>query len=450
MTPLGVFEEFRFIVELLCAEFIFVPPAAQRRSRFALRAICGWIFCMGFSLCYFLVVMADEAWVSENLPLQWATYIGWYVVLTVLSLAYMAFCYKLSFGWLLFVGIAGYALQHIEYTLVNEMLALGVAPTLRDSLWLYIPVCAATYAALCVPVAIFFRRKLRELGDVQFAGGVPFLCFYSILLVMLIASAFTAQALFLNGGSTVDGVDSPYYAAAFGDVLNCIFVLIILYAFCCVRERDRRNDIINQLLYDAGEQYRLKKETIDIINGKCHDLKHQIAALRGMPAEEREARLADMEDLIMIYDSSIDLGNEALNVIVTDKMLYCAKNNIRLNVAGSGKDLGFMDTVDIYTLLGNALDNAVESAMRLEDKEKRCIDFSVSEQGEIVLIRTDNFYEGKLTFRDGLPLTGKADVHYHGFGLMSIRKIAEKYGGTVDICAENSVFTLQVVIPMHG
>lgn len=448
MTPLGVFEEFRFIAELLCAEFIFVPPAAQRRSRFALRAVCGWIFCMAFSLVYFLVTMADAAWV-RNMALQWAIYIGWYVMLTVLSLTYTAFCYKLTFGWLLFVGIAGYALQHIEYTLVNEMLALGIAPQLRGSLWLYIPVCAATYAALCAGVAIPFRRKLRELGEVQFAGKVPSLCFYSLLLVMLITSAFTAQSLFLNGGSTVDGVTSPYYAAAIGDVFNCVFVLIILYAFCCVRERDRRNDIINQMLHDAQKQYALKKETIDIINGKCHDLKHQIAALRKMPEEEREARLEDVEKLIMIYDSSIDLGNEALNIIVTDKMLYCAENDVRLNVTGNGRKLGFMDTVDIYTLLGNALDNAVESAMNMRDREKRCIDFSVSEQGEIVLIRTDNFYEGKLTFREGLPLTGKADVHYHGFGMMSIRKIAEKYGGTVDVHAEDSVFTLQVVIPMQ-
>lgn len=448
MTPLAVFEEFRFIAELLCAEFIFTPPAAQRRSRFALRAVFGWIFCMAFSLCYFLIVMADEA-CPPSMPLRWAIYIGWYVLLTVLSLAYMAFCFKLSFGWLLFVGIAGYALQHIEYTLVNEMLALGVYPQIREDLWLYIPVCAVTYAALCAVVAFPFRRKLRELGEVPFAERVPSLCFYSALLVMLIASAFIAQALFLNGGSTVDGVTAPYYAAAVGDVFNCVFVLIILYAFCCVRERDRRNDIINQLLYDAEKQYRLKKETIDIINGKCHDLKHQIAALRKMPEAEREARLADVEKLTMIYDSSIDLGNEALNTIVTDKMLYCAKNDVRLSVAGNGEKLGFMDTVDLYTLLGNALDNAVESAMAMEEKEKRCIDFSVSEQGELVLLRTDNFYEGKLTFRDGLPRTSKEDVHYHGFGMMSIRKIAEKYGGALHVRAEDGVFTLQVVIPMQ-
>ena len=116
--------------------------------------------------------------------------------------------------------------------------------------------------------------------------------------------------------------------------------------------------------------------------------------------------------------------------------------------SGNGKKLRFMDPVDLYTLLGNALDNAVESIVRMEDKDKKVINFSIYEQGEIVLIRTDNYYEGKLLFKDGLPLTSKSNKFYHGFGMDSMRKIVEKYDGSIAVGTEAGIFTLQMVIPV--
>lgn len=215
-----------------------------------------------------------------------------------------------------------------------------------------------------------------------------------------------------------------------------------------MRERDRRNDIINQMLIDSQKQYKFKKETIDIINGKCHDLKHQIGALRRMTKPEQDERIRELEKRIMFYDLSIDTGNEVINTILTERTLYCTENGIRLYTSGSGKKLQFMDPVDIYTLLGNALDNAVESVMRIEDKDRKVINFSISEQGEIVLIRTDNYYEGKIEFKNGMPLTSKSNKFYHGFGMDSMRRIVEKYDGSIAVGTEAGVFTLQMVIPV--
>ena len=442
MTALFVVEEWRFILELICAEFIFVTPSAQKRDHFWLRCAGGIVFCVCFSLLYYFLTLIP----FENFVVRAAAHIGWYSTLTVLSLCLIVFCYHISFGWVLFCGIGGYALQHVEYVAVNEMFALGIFPQINNYIALYVAIIVGTYAALCACAGLLFRRKLRTLGDLPFADNFPSLCFYSLLLVMLIASAFMAQTLFLNNQPKYELV-SPNYTAGIADIFNCVFVLIILYAFCCVRERDRRNDIVNQMLINSKEQYRLKKETIDIINGKCHNLKHQIAALRRMSEEEREERISEIEKRIMFYDFSVDTGNEVINTILAEKMLYCTENGIRLYVSGSGKRLDFMDVVDLYTLLGNALDNAVESVMAINDAQKKIIHFSLSEQGDILFIRTDNYYEGKISFRDGLPLTSKANEYYHGFGMASIRRIVEKYEGSLAIGTDGGIFTLQLVLP---
>ena len=442
MDALFIVEEWRFILELLCAEFIFVTPSARKRPWFVLRAAAGVAVCMAIALLYWFIWEANITVYAVNM----VAHIGWYIFMTACSMVCMVFCYRISPGWLLFCGIAGYALQHVEYVAVNEIFALGICPQILGNVPLYIALIAGTYAAVCVCAALIFRPKLKALGDIPFAKKPVALCFYSLLLAMLIASAFMAQMLFHNGGGKP--VQNPNYIAGIADIFNCVFVLIIMYASLNVRERDRRNDIINQMLIASAESYRVKKETIDIINSKCHDLKHQIGALRTLSPEEQQSRIDEIEKRIMFYDLSVDTGNEVINTMIAEKMLYCTENNIRLYVSGNGKKLGFMDTVDLFTLLGNALDNAVESVMRFNSGDRRVINFAMEEQGDIMLIRMDNYYEGEISFVNCLPRTSKGDNYYHVFGLSSIRKIAEKYDGGISIGTDGGIFTLQIVLPV--
>ena len=71
------------------------------------------------------------------------------------------------------------------------------------------------------------------------------------------------------------------------------------------------------------------------------------------------------------------------------------------------------------------------------------------EQG-FLLIRVRNYCETPPTLIDGLPRTSKDDTTYHGFGVLSIRHTAEKYGGTMSIRTDQNRFRLDILIPMEG
>ena len=62
----------------------------------------------------------------------------------------------------------------------------------------------------------------------------------------------------------------------------------------------------------------------------------------------------------------------------------------------------------------------------------------------------ENYYAGELDFDDGLPLTTKSDKRYHGFGMKSIKMLAEKYGGYVSVKAEDGVFNLNILLPISS
>ena len=63
----------------------------------------------------------------------------------------------------------------------------------------------------------------------------------------------------------------------------------------------------------------------------------------------------------------------------------------------------------------------------------------------MVTVQEDNYFEGELEFRDGLPRTTKSDKKYHGFGTRSMRMIVDKYDGAFAVNADNGVYHLNII-----
>lgn len=208
-------------------------------------------------------------------------------------------------------------------------------------------------------------------------------------------------------------------------------------------------DAIKNVLDRQYTQYKQSRESIDVINRKYHDLKHQIGVLRAeQDSDRRTAFLDGMEQEIMAYEAQNKTDNSVLDTVLTSKSLYCAKHQIELVCVADGALLNFMDVMDICTIFGNALDNAIEYELTIPDKEKRMIRMNVLAQKGFLVIRVENYFDGVLHLNGGIPPTTKQDQDYHGFGIKSIRYTAEKYGGSMKLSTQESWFRLNLLIPM--
>ena len=67
-----------------------------------------------------------------------------------------------------------------------------------------------------------------------------------------------------------------------------------------------------------------------------------------------------------------------------------------------GKILNFIDAFDLYIMLGNALDNAIESLETVQDMENRFLVFNVWQRGMLVFIKIENYCEKEVRFCNGL------------------------------------------------
>jgi hypothetical protein len=207
-------------------------------------------------------------------------------------------------------------------------------------------------------------------------------------------------------------------------------------------------DAIQHIFQSQYEQYKVSRDSIELINRKYHDLKHQIAVLRSENnGEKRLSYLNDMENEIKRHEALNKTGHMALDTVLTGKSLYCVKHGIYMTCVADGALLRFLDVMDLCTIFGNALDNAIESVMRITEEEKRLIHIAVFSKNGMIMLRFENYYEGAVLFEGGLPVTTKKSAAFHGYGLKSIRYSAEKYGGCVTIAAANNWFELNVLFP---
>ena len=215
-------------------------------------------------------------------------------------------------------------------------------------------------------------------------------------------------------------------------------------------EDNRKNelDAIRNILFTQYAQYRTSQENIDLINRKYHDLKHQLQIIRNESnIEKKNEYIDEIEAGIRKYEAENKTGNPVLDTILTSKSNLCLKHDIQLVAIADGQLLNDIHVMDICTIFGNALDNAIEYELQIPDKEKRIIHLTVSKKNSFIIILVENYCEEKV-LKEGEELTTtKGNKQYHGYGIKSIKYSIEKYEGFVNITNENNWFRVEMIIP---
>ena len=388
-------------------------------------AVC-YLSCIPFGKLYSLSV--GTHWF---LPCKIFVYLATYVIVV----AAFFFCYKDCFSELFLCGISGVAAQTLvanvaSIVFINWTLPYYSSQFVYDLMYFgrRIPFYAAVYLLFC-----FRCPRLQD----DRAGRM--------LIWLAVATLFI--------GIGLSGIVPVYQAESFAlalvgylfAIMSALFVLILRRGMIVQMSLQRDLAVEEALRAREQKQYDQLKNSMEQVNVKCHDLKHQMARLRGKLDEET---LAGLSSAVSAFDSVFHTGNETLDIILNEKNDDCIRRGIRFTCMGDGSAFAHIKPADLYSLFGNALDNAIEAVDRLEDAEKRAVNLRLaSENGaELDLM---NYFSGKLTLREGLPVTTKKDNVYHGFGVRSMQLTVQNYGGEMRFSSQGDVFRLHIRFPVH-
>lgn len=197
------------------------------------------------------------------------------------------------------------------------------------------------------------------------------------------------------------------------------------------------------------EQYEMRKEAVDLVNQKYHDMRHQLLALLGMDdVAQIHAYVNTLRREITPFETFFRTGNPLFDIILSEKAEECEKKGIRLLPMADGAALLGLEAVDLCTIFGNALDNAIESCERIADPKQREITLKVCRRQGFLAVCVENPYAQKPRIEGERLLSTKRDQENHGYGLQGIREAVRRYGGEMDTEMEDGVFSLTLLLPL--
>ncbi len=426
---------FSYCMEMLAAAFGFFIFLKKRNGFWIRMVISIGILFLGSLLIYpyFTDITNVYNWV-------------WFIFIFGLIIVLCYFCCDIMWNDAIMAASCGALLQHTASSLFIVIFYRGIIPEFSGARYWGMYLCV--YLAGVVLIA----RRLPDGGHYNVSRANAAIMAVTVLTIVLVLSALVKS-------TTIDvigtGIANKEYIKLFR--INQIYALgacVMVLALETILQRELRVQKAlseNKNLWIQRQlQYEMSRENIDMITRKCHDMKHQIEALiqTESHSERRKSFIEDMQDMIEVYDSDVHTGNEALDTILMEKGLYCKVHHIDWTCVADGKLLEFMDVVDLFTVMGNALDNAVESVEKRGEDQFKSIGVRVWKKDFFAVIQVENTFDGELKLKDGLPLTSKADKENHGIGIRSIKSIVEKYQGTVSVRVQDGNFVLTIVLPI--
>lgn len=422
-----------FLMELLAGGLLFAGRFRKRRWP-ALR--CGLALALEalLGLPIYLLCYSSSLWLVQSTL--------YYLLLFGLSLLPLFVCFDEPPLTLVSCGVSGYMAQHIGSQLYQVLWGETLANYVSvSSHWLlfFWGTQLLIYGGIYGLIYLLFARRTAWAAFSDQTNRRLFLLSAATLLVVTVLSSIR--------DTYAEESFALMIVSRLFSVFCCIFLLYLRSGILEQNMMEQERKALLQLHVLEREQYELSRENIELINLKCHDLRHRIEVWERQGGRADPAELEQMKRMIGIYDSAVKTGNETLDTILTERSLYCEKHGIRLSCMADGKKLSFLTEGDVCALFGNALENAIEAVSRLERPEDRNISFLVRERRGMLVITVDNPFSGELTFEGGLPKTTKEDSGYHGYGLKSIRMVAEKYGGEATVTADE-IFHLGILLPV--
>jgi len=186
--------------------------------------------------------------------------------------------------------------------------------------------------------------------------------------------------------------------------------------------------------------------------GWRHDYRNHIQTMKAYLSMGRYEELAEYLDQLDMDLSQVDTvvktGNVMVDAVLNSKISVARAKQIAVDAKARVPQHMSVAEVDLCVILGNLLDNAIEACMGIEEESQRFIRIYIDVlQGQLYLYVL-NATAGILKRRGNSYLSTK-DSREHGYGLMRMDRVVEKYHGYLDRQDEEGVFATEVLLPLE-
>lgn len=286
---------------------------------------------------------------------------------------------------------------------------------------------------VCEFMVYMRRHRWRELNG--FRWGIQLSCFVITYLIgwLLFTMSIENDKMpeFLTASILIAGMNILIYV-----------LLDRMQRDAALREEHRVSDIS---LAAQEAQIRETREQYEKMKTLRHDMRHYLTAAAGLLSEGKtEAARAYIENVLDEQVNrtmvGIDTDNVVVDAVINHRIAVCQQEQIEMKCMIDADSWTAADT-DMSVLLSNLLDNAINGCRGVPNPY---IELVIGTKKTFTYLVVKNSIVSSVLEKNPKLWTDKEDQTMHGFGVLSIRRIAEKYGGSVEFREENDTFIAEV------
>lgn len=222
--------------------------------------------------------------------------------------------------------------------------------------------------------------------------------------------------------------------SSFGCIYLASYLSDSIRTACYAQELETKEKYYQQQMY-AEERVR----------SLYHDMKNHLLVLeRQVQSPETTGMIEKLRQEVILYEDYMHTGNTTLDIILKEKAESAREKQIDFSVTADLGGMDFMEPLDISTIFGNGLDNAIEASEKLSKRERIILVKAGRVQNFLSVMIENNCPEESAAVKH----TTKPDSFLHGFGISNMKKAAEKYGGQLTARCERGTFVLKILIPI--
>lgn len=208
------------------------------------------------------------------------------------------------------------------------------------------------------------------------------------------------------------------------------------------RIAEYQNDLITKHCDEVQNIYKTMR-------GWRHDYHNHIQALLALSGDEEKTKeyLLKLNDDLMQVDTVLKTGNVMVDAILNSKLSLIQSKKIKVNAKAAVPKKLKISEIDLCVIIGNLLDNAMEACLRQPEEDQRFIRVFIGVLKDQLYISVSNSVGGNIK-KSGKTYLSSKGSETHGFGLMRIDRLTEKYNGYVNRQNEEGVFATEVLLPL--
>lgn len=422
-----------FVGELLLATSVYVFKLRRRNHFWLWLVLCLSCF-IGFAYSWSLIPYINS--VTSIIFSILFFFIAFFGLIGSL----MA-CFKVNIQAAMFLGTAGYAMQHFTYKLIQIVIGSiekGIPSFVDNNYGIY--GIYASFVIISLPIFYnMFGKKIHN-NETLIIEDSRLLIISIILIICTVILNLIYESFVKVSNLTL------FIVGCLFDMVCCFLTLFIEFEMLKSKEISEAYIQMKTIWESEKKQLEISKENMDYMKILAHDLKHELNESTLLISKDK---VDELNHRIAAFGNSIKTGNDILDLVIAERTLIVQKENINLSIIADGSVLSNMKQSDCYSLFMNIMDNAIDAVKELP-KDQREISLAVRESMGMILIHEVNPFKGALNFKDGLPQTTKRDSMYHGFGTKSIKGIVDSYSGDCEISIkDNNIYVLNILLPKN-